>query len=96
MQKKTFPKKHLGQNFLINQGVLKHIVKTADLIADETVLEIGPGKGALTHLMHEHVGHVIAIEKDSSLVTLLENNLPAENITLINDDFLTFNFEPLS
>ena len=92
MQKKQFPKKHLGQHFLVNQGVLKRIVKCCNLNEDETILEIGPGRGALTHLVFKHVRQLIAIEKDKTLLTKLEEEILTENVIVINGDILKFNF----
>jgi len=42
------PKKSLGQNFLIDKNIVQKIIKTADINKNDIVLEIGPGKGALT------------------------------------------------
>jgi 16S rRNA (adenine1518-N6/adenine1519-N6)-dimethyltransferase len=63
--------KSLGQNFLHDQNQLRRIVAAAELKADDTVLEIGPGLGPLTALLLEQAGRVLAIEKDARLVTVL-------------------------
>lgn len=60
----TGPKKGLSQNFLIDPNVVSKILQTADVKPSETILEIGPGPGALTMKLLESKAHVIAIEKD--------------------------------
>jgi 16S rRNA (adenine1518-N6/adenine1519-N6)-dimethyltransferase len=61
-------KKSLGQNFLINPGVLDKIVTAAELDKNDTVIEIGPGTGILTEKLAEKAGKIIAIEKDRRLI----------------------------
>jgi 16S rRNA (adenine1518-N6/adenine1519-N6)-dimethyltransferase len=57
----------LGQHFLISRKVLDRIIEAAELTSADTVLEIGPGKGVLTHALAERVRRVIAVEKDRGL-----------------------------
>jgi 16S rRNA (adenine1518-N6/adenine1519-N6)-dimethyltransferase len=64
-------KKSLGQNFLKSQPALNDIIKAGDISDGDTVIEIGPGKGALTKRILHQAGFVIAIEKDSRLIPLL-------------------------
>jgi len=61
----------LGQHFLKDKKILLSIIAAADLQKNDHVLEIGPGKGVLTHELLERAGHVIAVEKDSSLAEAL-------------------------
>jgi 16S rRNA (adenine1518-N6/adenine1519-N6)-dimethyltransferase len=63
--------KSLGQNFLHDQNQLRRIVDAGALTKKDRVLEIGPGLGPLTELLLEGAGHVLAIEKDLRLVTVL-------------------------
>ncbi|MES2436452.1 MAG: 16S rRNA (adenine(1518)-N(6)/adenine(1519)-N(6))-dimethyltransferase RsmA [Patescibacteria group bacterium] len=65
-------KKSLGQNFLKSQGALREIIQAARIENTDVILEIGPGKGALTKLLIEHAGKVIAIEKDTRLIPYLK------------------------
>ncbi|MDP2641338.1 MAG: rRNA adenine N-6-methyltransferase family protein, partial [Candidatus Yanofskybacteria bacterium] len=65
------PDKALGQNFLINQGVLKKIVEAAEIQKTTEVLEIGPGLGALTRVLAREAKHVVAVEKDPLFVEIL-------------------------
>ncbi len=70
-QKKILPKKSLGQNFLASQTALNKIVKAGMLSQKSTVLEIGPGKGALTERLLLTGATIIAVEKDSELIPYL-------------------------
>ena len=63
-------KKSLGQNFLVDKNILEKIVTTADIF-DKTILEIGPGRGALTELLVSK-GDLIAVEKDKWLSVVLK------------------------
>jgi 16S rRNA (adenine1518-N6/adenine1519-N6)-dimethyltransferase len=63
--------KSLGQNFLHDGNQLRRIVKAAELIKTDKILEIGPGLGPLTELLLENAGEVLAIEKDARLVEYL-------------------------
>ncbi len=63
--------KSLGQNFLHDQNQLRRIVGAGELAKNDRVLEIGPGLGPLTELLVAESGHVLAIEKDGRLVTVL-------------------------
>lgn len=82
-------KKSLGQNFLVNPGVLDRIMEAAALTAADTVLEIGPGTGALTHRLADSGARVIAVEKDRRLIEpLLEEFADAKNVQVIEGDAL--------
>lgn len=73
--------RRFGQNFLIDANIAKKIVKAAQLQPSETVVEIGPGKGALTRLLADTAREVIAIELDRTLNETLEQ-LVAEHPTI--------------
>jgi len=66
------PKKSLGQNFLRDEKILKEIIGAADLTADDLVIEVGPGEGALTKELVKYAGRVIAVEKDENLANFLK------------------------
>jgi 16S rRNA (adenine1518-N6/adenine1519-N6)-dimethyltransferase len=68
----TSPNRTLGQNFLVNANVLDRIVATANITDEDSVLEIGPGLGALTQRLVAKAGSVTAIEKDPCLLQWLE------------------------
>ena len=83
------PKKRLGQNFLIDQSALQRVISAAELTAEDTILEIGPGLGSLTRLLASQVKQVIAVELDASLISILKQVLePLENVRLIQGDIL--------
>lgn len=85
-------KKSLGQNFLHDPNMLDKIVASAELFPDDTVLEIGPGTGALTERLAAVAGRVIAVELDERLRPILEERLYAfDNVETIYQDILTVN-----
>ena len=86
-------KKSLGQNFLSDENIAARIVREFDPHADETVIEIGPGRGALTARLIEKAGRLVAIEFDRDLIPLLRERFSAyENFTLIEGDALATDF----
>jgi 16S rRNA (adenine1518-N6/adenine1519-N6)-dimethyltransferase len=84
------PKKSLGQNFLIDQNILKKIVSLIK-IEDKFVLEIGPGTGNLTsYILKNNPKKLIVVEKDKFLVNDLKKKFE-NKIIIINDDILKIN-----
>jgi 16S rRNA (adenine1518-N6/adenine1519-N6)-dimethyltransferase len=87
-------KKRLGQHFLINTGILKNILKAAEIVPSDLILEVGPGLGILTGELVQAAGWVCAIELDTKLAELLQQTLAGcQNISIINQDVLEI--EPL-
>ena len=83
------PKKSLGQNFLHDPNAIEKIVATAELMPGDTVVEIGPGTGALTGRLARAARHVVAIEVDERLRPLLEDQLASyDNVYLVFSDIL--------
>ena len=80
--------KSLGQNFLIDANIARRIVDLADIRPDETVLEIGPGRGALTGMLCERAAHVVAVEIDEEVATTLRDRDLADNLTIVREDVL--------
>ena len=81
------PKKSLGQNFLIDQNILKKIVSIIK-IEDKSILEIGPGTGNLTsYILKNNPKKLIVVEKDKLLANHLKKKFEGK-ITIINDDIL--------
>ncbi len=89
------PQKHLGQNFLIDRRVARRIIEACALDREDVVLEIGPGRGALTGMIAERVKRVIAIEKDRALAQALYEEFKDTNTTVIEADILQFPLEQL-
>jgi len=96
---RAFPIRRLGQNFLIDKGILKKIIEVAELSEKDIVLEIGPGIGNLTIEIAKKAKKVIAIEKDKRMVEILGERLKEErieNVEIVNEDVLKFlpSFKP--
>ena len=98
-------KKSLGQNFLKSNLALKKIIEAGEISPDDIILEIGPGKGALTEKLLAEAGTVIAVEKDRNLFEFLHEKFSKEissnppshkapdgrgKLILINEDILKF------
>mgnify|MGYP000881605841 CR=1 FL=1 len=81
--------KSLGQNFLINEEVVKNIVECSKIEKEDLVIEIGPGLGTLTKYLLEKAGKVICIELDTKMLQILEDRFSLyDNFELINNDVL--------
>ncbi|SCE42675.1 dimethyladenosine transferase [Streptomyces sp. ScaeMP-6W] len=88
------PTKQRGQNFVIDANTVRRIIRTADVRADDVVVEVGPGLGSLTLGLLETAQHVTAVEIDDTLAAALpatvEARLPARaaNFALVHSDAL--------
>jgi len=84
------PKRSLAQNFLTDQTHLARIAAAAELVATDTVLEIGPGLGSLTQYLAAQAGRVIAVELDDRLIELLREQFRDQpHVQIIHGDILT-------
>ena len=85
------PRKRFGQNFLVDEKIINQIIFTISPKHNDNVIEIGPGKGALTFPMLEHLNSLNVIEIDRDLVALLkskkENKLEIYEAAALNFDF---------
>jgi 16S rRNA (adenine1518-N6/adenine1519-N6)-dimethyltransferase len=82
-------RKSLGQHFLVDGVVLSTIIEAAELLPEDTVIEVGPGLGILTSELARHAGNVIAVELDTELASLLQCRLASlSNLRVINADIL--------
>lgn len=99
MTLQVIPKKSLGQNFLNSERVVSRICETTEATVKDTILEIGPGLGALTEKFLELPGKVVAIEKDEQLFDILSEKFKKEikntKLTLLNKDIIDFAPETL-
>src|SRR2546422_1629964 len=87
------PSKRLGQNFLTGQRVIQRIVEALDPKVDETIVEIGPGRGALTAPLLEKTGSLVAIEFDRNLIPPLQKTFATKNnFKLVQSDALVTEF----
>jgi 16S rRNA (adenine1518-N6/adenine1519-N6)-dimethyltransferase len=88
------PTKQRGQNFVIDANTVRRIVRTAEVSADDVVLEVGPGLGSLTLALLPHVRSVIAVEIDQDLAAALPATVEArrpdlaDRLTVIHADAL--------
>lgn len=80
-------KKRFGQHFLTNKSILQRIIQLAHLSPDDTVVEIGPGKGTLTAELAGAAQRVIAIEIDRDLIPALRATV-ASNVEIVEGDAL--------
>lgn len=81
--------KKLGQNFLIDESVVRRIVEAAELTPEDTVLEVGPGIGTLTQGLAESGANVVAVELDKRLLPVLDVTLEGyDNVRVVNGDIL--------
>lgn len=86
---RVFPKKRLGQNFVIDRALLQRMISYASVSREDTVLEVGAGLGFLTKLLSPACKRVIAVEVDSRLTKILRNELrDLRNVDLIEGDVL--------
>lgn len=87
-------KKSLGQNFIVDTNILDKIVDAGEVDKNTTVIEVGPGIGALTEQIAKRAGKVIAFEIDDRLLDVLEDTLsPYDNVTVLHQDVLAADLE---
>jgi 16S rRNA (adenine1518-N6/adenine1519-N6)-dimethyltransferase len=85
-------KPKLGQNFLNDAQAVQRIVTALGDCSYATVVEIGPGRGVLTHALAPRAGNLIAIELDQQLASQLRAEFSSESLTVVNQDVLEFDF----
>ncbi len=90
----TRPKKGLSQNFLVDPNIVEKIVALAEIGPDDSVLEIGPGPGALTEALLKRGAKVIAVEIDKVFATSL-HRLQNGKLSIFQSDFLKFSMDLL-
>lgn len=90
------PRKALGQNFLTDRNIITKILAAAQLSPEDCVLEVGPGRGALTELLAQRVKRLVAVEFDRDLAAILRQRFSAESqVTIHEQDVLKVDFEEL-
>jgi len=91
-----FPKKRLGQHFLVDRNILNKVVRTAGVGEEDVVIEVGPGPGEMTLALARLVKHVIAVEIDPKLVEILKKRLAdCPNVEVVRSDILKVDFKRL-
>ncbi len=88
-------RKRFGQNFLVSTAIIQEIVDAIAPRAGETVVEIGPGLGALTEPLLARIDHLQVVEIDRDLIARLRQRWPAERLTVHEGDALDFDFSAL-
>lgn len=87
------PRKGLGQHFLVSSGVLERIADAAEIAPADTVVEVGPGLGALTEVLARRAGRLVALELDGALCAALGERFAARpHVQVMHADALR---EPL-
>ena len=90
------PRKRFGQNFLTDLGATRRIVAALGPVPGENLLEIGPGRGALTGELLSVVPSMSAVEIDRDLARLLRSQYPEDRLRLIVDDVKAISFQTLA
>ncbi len=86
-------KKKFGQNFLTDKNLLASIVRDGEVGSEDTVIEIGPGAGALTEQLSLAAKKVVAYEIDTDLKDMLDQKFSGSNVEIFYEDFLKLNDE---
>lgn len=88
-------KKVLGQNFLTDQNKINAIIDSIPNLENSTVVEVGPGRGAITKPLAERAKELIAIEIDDDMIDILNDSIKQETFTLINKDILEVDWDEI-
>ena len=89
-------RKRFGQNFLHDRSVIERIVDAIDPQPGQAIVEIGPGRAALTRELVRRAGHITAIEIDRDLAAWLRTEFPADRLTLVEADALELDWSALA
>jgi 16S rRNA (adenine1518-N6/adenine1519-N6)-dimethyltransferase len=88
-----FPKKSLGQHFLVDRNILNKVIRTAEVEKGDVVLEVGPGLGEMTLALADQAKKVIAVEIDSKLALILKQRVrDFSNVEVVKSDILKVDF----
>lgn len=88
--------KRYGQNFLIDDNILKNITEVAEITSKDLVIEIGPGLGNLTEYILNKASYALLVEIDSKMIDVLTDRLKGyNNYTLLNEDILKVNINEM-
>jgi 16S rRNA (adenine1518-N6/adenine1519-N6)-dimethyltransferase len=88
-----FPKKRLGQHFLVDRNILNKVIRTAEVGEEDVVVEVGPGLGEMTLALARLAKQVIAVEIDPPLAEILKKKLAdCPNVEVVKSDILKVDF----
>lgn len=85
-------KKQFGQNFLVDQNIIADIVRAIRPAANDNMVEIGPGLGALTRPLLQHLNKLHVVEIDRDIIARLKTDYPQDKIVIHEGDALKFDF----
>ncbi|KAB2920051.1 MAG: 16S rRNA (adenine(1518)-N(6)/adenine(1519)-N(6))-dimethyltransferase RsmA [Dechloromonas sp.] len=89
---KHIPRRRFGQNFLVDSGIIGAIISAIDPRPDDTVVEIGPGLGAITEPLLSRLAHLHVVEIDRDLIARLKQRHSPARLTIHEGDALAFDF----
>jgi 16S rRNA (adenine1518-N6/adenine1519-N6)-dimethyltransferase len=89
------PRKRFGQHFLSDAAVIDDIIAAISPQVYDLIVEIGPGLGALTRPLTEHINHLHVVEIDRDIIGWLKSEFPANRVTVHEGDALDFDFGAL-
>lgn len=92
---KHIPKKRFGQNFLIDQDIIRALIDAIRPAPHDLMVEIGPGLGAMTKPLLSALDHLHVVELDRDVVAWMQGHYPADKIAIHNVDALKFDFATL-
>jgi len=88
-----FPRKSLGQHFLVDRNILNKVIRTAQVDQEDVVLEVGPGLGEMTLALARQAKRVIAVEIDPKLIEILKKKVKGySNVEVVKGDILKVDF----
>jgi len=90
------PRRSLGQHFLRDENIARKIARALDVQEGETVLEIGPGAGALTRHLHQRGAHLVLVELDPRAVEVLRTEVVTPGVELIEADILATDLKAIA
>ena len=86
-------KKKFGQNFLVDRYFISKIIKEINPKEGNNILEIGPGKGAITEPVLKKINHISVVEIDPDMVKILKHRISTNNISILAENVLSINDE---
>ncbi len=89
-----YPKKRLGQHFLVDPNILDKVMRAAEVGKADVVLEVGPGLGGMTLALAREAKKVIAVEIDPKFVAILKEKMAGhQNVEVVEKDILRMDFK---
>ena len=86
-------KKKFGQNFLVDRYFISRIVNEINPKEENNILEIGPGKGAITESVLKKINHISVVEIDPDMIKILKHKISNKNMSILAEDVLGINDE---